>query len=165
VQADAGLALPDYTSSERTFQLLSQVVGRVGRSHHPTDVIVQSYQPSHPAVVDGLSQDYANFYERTLALRKHTNFPPFTYLLKLTCVYKTEAAAIRNAQKLAAELKAVLPATVELLGPTPAFYERAAGTYRWQLVLKSPKRADLQTALQHLPPSHWQYELDPISLL
>lgn len=165
IQADAGLALPDYTSSERTFQLLSQVIGRVGRSHHPTDVIVQSYQPSHAAVIDGLSQDYPNFYERTLTLRKHTNFPPFTYLLKLVCVYKTESTAIRNAQKLASELKEALPKTVEILGPTPAFYERVASTYRWQLVLKSAKRADLQTALNYIPKTHWQYELDPLSLL
>lgn len=165
VQADAGLALPDYTAAERTFQLLSQVIGRVGRSHHATDVVVQSYQPNHPAVIDGLSQDYANFYERTLKLRKHTNFPPFCHLLKLTCVYKTEAAAIKNAKGFAATLRAELPATVEILGPTPAFYERAAGTYRWQLVLKSAKRSNLQSALQLLPPSHWQYELDPLSLL
>jgi primosomal protein N' (replication factor Y) len=165
IQADSGLALPDYTASERTFQLLSQVVGRVGRSNHPTDVVVQSYQPNHPAVIDGLSQDYASFYARTLALRQHTHFPPFCFLLKLTCLYKTEAAAIKNAQKLALTLKNALPQRVEILGPTPAFYERAAGTYRWQLVLKSSKRVDLQAALQHLPPTHWQYELDPLSLL
>ncbi len=165
IQADAGLALPDYTAAERTFQLLSQVIGRVGRSHHPTDVIVQSYQPNHPAVIDGLSQDYTNFYERTLRLRKHISFPPFCYLLKLTCVYKTEAAAIKNAKNVATIMKKELPALVEIFGPTPAFYERAAGTYRWQLVLKSTKRSELQSALQFLPSSHWQYELDPLSLL
>ena len=164
VQADAGLALPDFSAPERTFQLLAQVVGRVGRSHHPTEVIVQSYQPSHPAVVDGVAQDYAEFYERTLKLRQITNFPPFTFLLKLTCVYKTEKAAIANAQKLAETLRRETT-NVEILGPTPAFYERAAGTYRWQLVLKSKTRADLLAVLAHLPPKNWQFELDPISLL
>lgn len=164
VQADAGLSLPDFSAPERTFQLLAQVVGRVGRSHHPTEVIVQSYQPSHPAVVDGVAQDYAEFYERTLKLRQITNFPPFTFLLKLTCVYKTEKAAIANAQKLAETLRRETTG-IEILGPTPAFYERAAGTYRWQLVLKSKTRADLLAALAHLPPKNWQFELDPISLL
>jgi primosomal protein N' (replication factor Y) len=164
IQADAGLSLPDYGSSERTFQLLAQVVGRVGRSHHPTSVIVQSYQPTHPAVVSGLAQDYAGFYETALTERKRGGFPPFSYLLKLTCVYKTEAAAIRNAQKLAAELRRQLP-DVQVLGPTPAFYERQRDTYRWQLVLKSPKRARLCAALEHLPPANWQFELDPVSLL
>lgn len=165
VQADAGLSLPDFGASERTFQLLAQVVGRVGRSHHPTQVIVQSYQPTHPAVVDGLAQNYSQFYATTLAERQRANFPPFSYLLKLTCIYKTEAAAIKNAQALAHTLKSKLPADVQLLGPTPSFYERQRDTYRWQIVLRSPQRPHLQAALDLLPPTHWQYELDPMSLL
>lgn len=165
IQADAGLSLPDYSSSERTFQLLAQVVGRVGRSHHPTSVVVQSYQPDHPAVVDGLAQNYEHFYKSALKERQAGMFPPFTYLLKLTCIYKTESAAIKNAQKLAAELRTALPAEVQILGPTPAFYERQHDTYRWQLICKSPKRAHLLAALKNLPPTHWQFELDPVSLL
>lgn len=165
VQADSGLSLPDFGASERTFQLLAQVIGRVGRSHHATNVIVQSYQPTHPAVVDGLAQDYAQFYSAALLERQKGHFPPFSYLLKLTCVYKTEAAAIKNAQKLAITLRAAIPPDVRLLGPTPAFYERQHDTYRWQLVLRSSSRAALVDSLAHLPPTHWQYELDPISLL
>jgi primosomal protein N' (replication factor Y) len=165
VQADSGLSLPDFGASERTFQLLAQVVGRVGRSHHPTTVIVQSYQPTHQAVVDGLNQHYAHFYDATIVERKRALFPPFTYLLKLTCIYKTEAAAVKNAQKLAAELRVKLGSSVQILGPTPAFYERQRDTYRWQLILKSPQRSDLVDALQYIPPTHWQSELDPMSLL
>jgi primosomal protein N' (replication factor Y) (superfamily II helicase) len=165
VQADAGLSLPDYTSPERTFQLLAQVVGRVGRQAHETNVIVQSYQPTHPAITLGLAQDYAGFYELAVQQRKRSQFPPFRYLLKLQCSYKTEAAAIRNARSFAEQLKRSLPADVQLLGPTPAFYERAGGQYRWQLVLKSPKRSYLTDAVALLPPKNWQFELDPISLL
>lgn len=165
VQADSGLSLPDFASAERTFQLLAQVVGRVGRSHHPTTVVVQSYQPSHPAIQNGLTQNYADFYTRTIAQRRATAFPPFVHLLKLTCRYKTEASAIRNAQKLAAVLRRVASPHITILGPTPAFYERMHDTYRWQLVIKSPHRADLVALLDHVPPTHWQAELDPISLL
>lgn len=165
VQADAGLSLPDYTSAERTFQLLAQVVGRVGRTNVETNVVVQSYQPTHPAITLGLAQDYAGFYELALQQRGRGHFPPFTYLLKLQCSYKTEAAAIRNAKLFADKLRSVIPSDVRILGPTPSFYERAGGMYRWQLVLKSPKRAYLTDALKHLPPKNWQYELDPISLL
>lgn len=165
VQADAGLSLPDYSASERTFQLLAQVIGRVGRSHHPTNVIVQSYQPNHPAVVSGLAQDYDTFYRSTLSERKRGLFPPFTHLLKLTCIYKTEATTIKNSKKLAAQLRTQLSPDVQILGPTPAFYERQHDTYRWQLLLKSPERRLLVDALQHIPPTHWQAELDPISLL
>ncbi len=165
VQADAGLSLPDYMAPERTFQLLSQVIGRVGRTHHQTNVIVQSYQPTHPAVTDGLQQNYQEFYTRTIALRRQTNFPPFRFLLKLTCIYKTEKAAIKNAQAVAKILTNHLPSNAEILGPTPAFYERQRDTYRWQLVVKSSSRADLLKLLQYVPRQHWQYELDPLSLL
>lgn len=165
VQADAGLALPDYVASERTFQLLAQVVGRVGRSHHPTSVVVQSYQPTHDAVIDGLHQDYAHFYDTTIAERRRAHFPPFVFLLQLTCVYKTEAAAIRQARALAATLRQKAAPHVEILGPTPAFYERQRDTYRWQLVVKSTKRGDLIDLLQDVPQAHWQFELDPTSLL
>lgn len=164
IQADAGLSLPDYTSPERTFQLLSQVIGRVGRSSHETDVIVQSYQPNHPAVQDGIMQNYDEFYRRTLTVLRASNFPPFTYLLKLTCTYKTEAAAIRNAKSVAAAISQQYP-DIEILGPTPAFYERTRDNYRWQLVLKSSKRQTLVDCLELLPTSHWQFELDPMSLL
>lgn len=165
VQADAGLSLPDFGAEERTFQLLAQVIGRVGRSHHPTSVVVQSYQPTHPAVVDGLKQDYEHFYNATLITRQRGHFPPFCYLLKLTCIYKTEAAAIKNAKKLAEELKTKSGSDIQILGPTPAFYERTRDTYRWQLVIKSPKRSALIDLLRHVPSTHWQAELDPTSLL
>ncbi|MBP7760724.1 primosomal protein N' [Candidatus Saccharibacteria bacterium] len=165
VQADAGLALPDYLSSERTFQLLAQVTGRVGRNEHPSTVVVQSYQPAHPAVHYGITSDYASFYDMTVAERKRSHFPPFTHLLKLVCIYKTESTAIRNAQNLARDLRRSVPARVELLGPTPAFYERIRDTYRWQLVVKSPIRDDLVAIVQQLPAQHWQFELDPASLL
>lgn len=165
IQADSGLALPDYASAERAFQLLAQVVGRVGRDERDTTVIVQSYQPTHPVIQLGLKQDYEGFYEFALKERQKGGFPPFRYLLQLTDVYKTEAAAIRNAKTLAHELRQKLPKGVEVLGPTPAFYERQHDTYRWQLTLKSTKRNDLIQALEHLPATHWQADLDPTSLL
>lgn len=165
IQADAGLSLPDYSSAERTFQLLAQVVGRVGRNEHATSVIIQSFQPTHPAITDGLSQNYLSFYEDTIQERRRANFPPFSFLLRLTCVYKTEVAAIKNARILANKLKGTAPKGVEVLGPTPAFYERQRDTYRWQLVVKSKRRKDLTAIVEQLPPTHWQFEIDPISLL
>jgi len=165
IQADSGLVLPDYAASERAFQLLAQVVGRVGRDERDTNVIVQSYQPTHPVIQFGLTQNYAEFYNYALKERQKGGFPPFRYLLQLTNVYKTEAAAIRNAKALALELRKKLPQGVEVLGPTPAFYERQHDTYRWQLTLKSPKRETLVQALELVPPTHWQADLDPSSLL
>lgn len=165
IQADSGLALPDYTSAERAFQLLAQVVGRVGRDERDTQTIVQSYQPTHPVVQFGLKQDYEGFYEYALKERQKGGFPPFRFLLQLTDVYKTEASAVKAAKQLSATLKRSLPAGIEVLGPTPAFYERQHDTYRWQLVLKSPKREALAEVIKYVPPTHWQYDLDPSSLL
>lgn len=165
VQADAGLSLPDYGASERTFQLLAQAVGRVGRDSKDSGVIIQSYQPNNPAVELGVKQNYDDFCKLTLAERRRANFPPYCHLLKLVCVYRTEAAAIRNARQLATKLRQELPNSVEILGPTPTFYERQHDTYRWQLVLKSSRRQELSKALKHLPSKGWQFELDPSSLL
>jgi len=165
IQADSGLSMPDYAASERAFQLLAQVIGRVGRDEHASEVVVQTYQPTHPAITFGLTQDYESFYTYALEIRKKGYFPPYTYLLKLTTIYKTEQAAVRSAKNLTAELKKVLNPDVRLLGPTPAFYERQHDTYRWQLVLKSPRREYLIDALTHVPTTHWQSELDPQSLL
>lgn len=164
VQADAGLSLPDYSSSERTFQLLAQVIGRVGRSSRRANVIIQSYQPTNPAVQYGIEQNYEMFYQETLALRKRSNFPPFTYLLKLTCTYKTEAAAIRNSKALADLIRSRYP-NISVLGPTPAFYERQRDTYRWQITIKSAKRAQLLAIIGEVPGQYWQYDIDPMNLL
>lgn len=165
IQADSGLSLPDYASAERTFQLLAQVIGRVGRNKHASEVIVQSYQPTHPVVQFGLRQDYESLYSYILEQRRQSYFPPFTYLLKLTTIYKTEQAAIRSAQAMAKELRQKIHPDVHILGPTPAFYERTRDSFRWQLILKSPKREYLTAALEHIPTTHWQSELDPTSLL
>jgi primosomal protein N' (replication factor Y) len=165
IQADAGLSLPDYSSSERTFQLIAQAVGRVGRNDQDTTVVVQSYQPTHPAIVSGTMQDYATFYDHTLKERKRGAFPPYRFLLKLTCSYKTEATAIRHATTLAKTIREHVSTSVVILGPAPAFYERQRDSYRWQLVIKSPTRQALLDVLRYMPPTHWQADIDPTSLL
>lgn len=163
IQADNGLHLPDYQAEERVFQLLYQVAGRVGRGKYTGKVIVQTFLPDHPTINLALSRDYSSFYERQLRERQVGQFPPFTYLLKLTTSYKTEAGAIRAAQKMAAQLRSFGP-ELTILGPTPAFYERLYGNYRWQLLLKSKKRALLATIASQVPQG-WQIDLDPANLL
>lgn len=166
IQADAGLALPDFTSHERTFQLITQVVGRVGRNDTPARVVVQTYQPTHPAVLHGINQDYTGFYTSEIAERRRYHFPPFSYLLKCIGTYKTEAAAVANARKLAHALRSQLASSERLLGPTPAFYEKQAGAYRWQITVHSPHRSHLIELVHTLPSGgHWQFEIDPVSLL
>lgn len=165
IQADAGLSIPDFNSSERAFQLLSQVIGRVGRNDMQTHVIVQSYQPKHPSIAFGLNQDYEGFYRYEIKQRQATLFPPFVFLLKLTCTYKTEASAAKNTKLLAIKIKQSFGEGVVVFGPAPAFYERLHNTYRWQLIIKSSKRESLINIINLVPKTHWQYELDPYSLI
>lgn len=165
IQADAGLSLPDYMASERTFQLLAQVVGRVGRNHHESSVIVQSYQPQHIAVTAGIAQDYQTLYQETIMDRQRSNFPPFCYLARFMCTYKTEAAAVKNSRALLKTLRSHASSDITFFGPAPAFYEKQHGTYRWHIIAKSPSRSSLGAIVKYLPSSHWQFELDPLNLL
>lgn len=161
VQADAGLSLPDFNSSERNFQLLSQVVGRVGRHEADTNVVIQTYQPDAPSIKLGINQDYDGFYNFEIKNREVQNYPPFVHLLRLICVYKTEKSAVANAQKAAMKIREEFSGKVQIFGPTPAFYERVGDTYRWQIVIKSKKRAHLtQIAQQFQTQAHWRADLD-----
>ena len=166
VQADAGLSLPDFSSSERTFQLIAQTAGRVGRSVNETHAIIQTYQPNSSAVIYGAAQNYAEFYDQEIKLRQHGHFPPFTHLLKLTCVYKTEKSAIAAAQKLTREIRSQFNnENIKILGPAPAFYERIRDTYRWQIIVRSANRQVLQKIAKVVPSTKWHMELDPRSLI
>lgn len=165
VQADSGLTLPDYNSNERIFQLITQVIGRVGRNKQKTQVVVQAYNTSHTSILYALTQNYEQFYIDTLSERKRTKFPPYSHLLKITCAYKTEISAIKNAQELVKDIKKKMNRDITILGPAPAFYERQYGKYHWQIILKSPKREYLIDILKQIPKKNWQFDLDPSSLL
>lgn len=163
IQADVGLSLPDFTANERTFQLLTQVIGRVGRNQNQTRVIVQTYQPDNPSIKLALAQNYTDFYQREIDLRRKNNYPPFCFLLKLTVAYKTEAVAIKHARALAAQLRRQF-ADIEIIGPSPSFYEKRGTKFYWQIIVKSTKRPSLQQIVAELPPN-WQFDLDAVSLL
>jgi primosomal protein N' (replication factor Y) len=164
IQADGGLNLPDFQSEERVFQLIHQVVGRVGRDKHASQVIVQTYQPDHPSIKFGISQDYEGFYKYDIVRRHSNRFPPFSYLLKLTCVYGTEQGAVKASKQLAENLREKFK-QIEVLGPAPAFYERLGGTYRWQLIIKASSRDILLRIASEIPASKWQVDIDPANLL
>ncbi|MBQ9029403.1 primosomal protein N' [Candidatus Saccharibacteria bacterium] len=164
-QADAGLNLPDFAAEEHTFELLTQVIGRVGRGHLDTaEVFIQTYQPEHPAIVYATKADYLSFYQHLLAVRRTAKLPPFTYLAKLSLTYKTEAVVLKNIKSLHKDLKAIKGLSVST--PTPAFHERSTKGYTWQLVLKSPSRKMLLSALSSLKKSpNLRITVDPPTLL
>ncbi|MDR0980150.1 MAG: primosomal protein N' [Candidatus Nomurabacteria bacterium] len=163
VQADNGLAMPDFAAEERVFQLLCQVVGRVGRNEKLSRIFIQTYQPDNAVIKFGTTANYLAAYDYLLANRKKAHFPPFCFLLKITTVQKTESTAIKKAREIRTQILKMFP-DVLISQPTPAFYERGADTYRWQIILKSQHRARLLEVVKTLPPEV-RFELDPPSLL
>jgi primosomal protein N' (replication factor Y) (superfamily II helicase) len=164
VQADSGLHMPDYISAERVFQLLYQVVGRVGRNQQSTSVVIQAFRVDHPSIQLGIEQQYEQFYKTELSNRKKQLFPPYVYLLKITCVYKTERTAIQNSRSFAKHISSQY-GDISVAGPAPAFYEKVADKYRWQLIVKSKSRQTLLSIIDNIPTKNWYFDIDPISLL
>lgn len=166
VQAESGLSMPDFRSSERTFQLITQVIGRVGRGHSHGKVIIQSFAPDHPAVKMASEEDYEGFYKKELEERRASLNPPFRYQLQLTGRYPTEASAFKAAQALVSEIKSKLKAPLpQIVGPTPAFRERVGNKYQYQIIIKSTNRNQLLNIIQDHLPTNWTFDIDPLSLL
>jgi primosomal protein N' (replication factor Y) (superfamily II helicase) len=163
ISAESSLTLPDYTAEERTFQLLYQVIGRVGRGHSKGQVVVQTYEPDSIVIQTAVTRDYQTFFEHSLAERQAFRFPPFSYLMKLVIRRATVAGANTASERLLGQLQAAGLA-VEIIGPTPAFYARRGRNFYYQLVAKSKDR-DLLLELAKIVPSDWQIDLDPADLL
>ncbi|MGC8633914.1 MAG: replication restart helicase PriA [Candidatus Limnocylindrales bacterium] len=161
VSADVAMNLPDLRASERTYQLLAQAVGRVGRVDRPGRAIIQTYQPDHPAVVAARTGEPERFYRAELESRRQLGLPPFGRLAKLTVSLADRAAAEAEAEREAARLRS-RDASVEVLGPVPAYVPRRAGRWRFHLVLRGPDPVRILD--DQLGPA-WSVDVDPESLL
>ncbi|HEV2403329.1 MAG TPA: primosomal protein N' [Candidatus Saccharimonadales bacterium] len=163
INADTSLYFPDFSANERTYQLLSQVVGRVGRGHRQSQAIIQTYNPGSPALQSVLSNDWESFYNNETQERSRFLFPPFCHLLQLSC----RRASMRSSQSTADRLIKHLSKQgyrIILEGPTPCFHEKIDNKYQWQIVVKSKQRPELLKVINALP-SGWTYNIDPINLL
>ena len=165
VQADANLNLPDYAAEERTFQLITQVIGRVGRGHTDINhVFLQTFQPEHPVILAAKSLDYAKFADYLLKKRQISHLPPFFYLLRIAIVKKTEDLTIKKIMELHRALKK-LP-DVYLSAPTPSFHEYTPSGYSWQIIVKAKKRDSLTHLIESLNQyPEIRFAIDPPSLI
>jgi primosomal protein N' (replication factor Y) len=161
--ADTGLFFPDFSAQERTYQLLRQVLGRIGRGHRDGHAIVQTYAPDSPLLGSVLTKNWETFYNKELAERRRFTFPPFCYLLHLGCKRASSNAAQNAADAFALQIRRQFPRVV-VEGPSPSFHEKIQGKYNWQLVVKARRRDDL-LAIIHALPSGWSYDIDPMNLL
>lgn len=172
IQADAGLSLPDFSSEERTFQLITQVIGRAKRGHQNSNIFIQSFQPDHPIISLASQSDYASFYNYLVQKRQQSKLPPYSFLLKLSVTYKTETATVKNIRTLykkviqTAKQLQIPENRIVVSPPMPAFHERTSTGYTWQLVAKAKSRQNLLDIFDHLPKNNYlHYDFDPISLL
>lgn len=165
IQADANLNLPDYAAEERTFQLITQVIGRVGRGHNDVNhVFLQTFQPEHPVILAAKSLDYAKFADYLLKKRQLSHLPPFFYLLRISIVKKTEDLAIKKIMSLHRTLKKF--PDVYLSAPTPSFHEYTPSGYSWQIIVKAKKRDSLTHLIQSLDQyPEIRFAIDPPSLI
>lgn len=166
ISADTGLHMPDFRSPERSFQLLTQVAGRAGRSTLPSNVIVQTYTPDHYAIQAARYHDYHRFYEQEMAFRRSARYPPFARLVRFVYTSEQEWQCKESAQNLRAILERAISqegtAGAEVIGPAPCFVARVKDRYYWQVIVRS--LGDPHPLLDYVP-SGWSVDVDPVDLL
>lgn len=173
ISADFILTLPDFRSSERTFQLITQCAGRAGRGLISGKVIVQSFFPEHHAVLMASKHDYDNFYFSEIKYRKATNYPPITALGKIEIKDNTEEKSYELSLKVKEFLYDKFSKEARILGPSPSPISKIEGKYRFQLIIKAPSRTKLNSILSEFFNSQFSdliyrkilLEVDPASLL
>ncbi|MFC2064582.1 primosomal protein N' [Chloroflexota bacterium] len=166
ILADVGLNLPDPFSAERTFQVLTQVAGRTGRSEKGGKVILQTFQPEHYSIQAAANHDYKKFYDKEIAERNRLGYPPFNRLIRMEFKHldneKAKSSTGSMVDYLQSRIKSSGKTTTEVLGPLPCFYRKINNKYRWQVIIRGPDPITL------LPTSFlegWKVEVDPTNLL
>lgn len=164
INIDGNLNIPDPRAGERTFQLLSQVAGRTGRGVQGGCVILQTFSPTHYAVVAAAHHDYISFYQQELSYRKMLRQPPFSKLMTLTYSNKNLALCRRETAKLKQEIINHIAKNgitdLSIIGPAPAFIKRRRGLFRWQITLRGYR---LQSLVESITlPRGWIIDMDPL---
>lgn len=166
VLADVGLNLPDYSAGERTFQVLTQVAGRAGRSPLGGEVILQTFQPEHYVIQTAAGHNYREFYHQELDYRQELGYPPTKRLVRLEFRHTDADQAEHSAHKLASQVRRWIKEgghrSTEMVGPVPCFYAQLGGLYRWQIVLRGPNPSSM---LRGRTIRDWRIEVNPPSLL
>ncbi|HGS8748539.1 TPA: primosomal protein N' [Enterococcus faecalis] len=150
LNADTALNLPDFRSSERTFQLLTQVSGRAGRAEKPGEVIIQSFNPEHYAIQLAKAQDYEDFYTKEMYIRHRGDYPPYYFTVQITASHPEENEAAKQMFQIATKLKQGLSPQAILLEPTPNAIMRVNNRYFYQVIIKYKQEPMLQPLLKEI---------------
>ena len=149
INADTSLNIPDFRSSEYTFQLLSQVSGRSGRGEKEGSVIIQTFNKDHYAINLASKHDYIHFYEQEMKIRHELNYPPYYYLTVVKILSDNYEEARNESSKIKDYLVKNLTNTT-VLGPTVGSILKVNNIYRFQIILKYKKENDLYPCLRNL---------------
>lgn len=140
ISADQLLNMPDFRSRERAFQLLTQVAGRAGRAQKPGEVVVQTYSPEDPAIIQASKHDYRNFFWEEIAYRKERKYPPFAHIIRVLLFHEKEENVIKAAHELAGFIRFsqddLKVEDYNILGPAPAVMSKLKNKFRWQVSVK-----------------------------
>lgn len=165
LNADTMLNLPDFRSSERTYQLLTQVAGRAGRHEKEGQVIIQTYNPEHYAIKDVQQNDYLAFYRQEMKYRKLGKYPPYFFLINFTISHQEMKKVLEASKHIHQILLQHLSDKALVLGPSPAALTRINNEYRFQILIKYKSEPDLYQALQYLDDYyHEQYMKEKLAL-
>ena len=149
LNADTSLFIPSYKSNENTYDLISQVAGRSGRSEKEGQVIIQTYNPDHFAITLASENNYEEFYREEMKNRLASKYPPYFYITMVTIKSKDYELVSREVNKIKVILDNKLP-DKEIIGPSIAIPFKINNLYRFNILIKYKKELDLKVVLKDL---------------
>ena len=172
ISADVGLGIADFRASERTFQLLTQVVGRAGRGDEPGEAIVQTIYPDHYSIQLARDQNYRAFYDKEIEFRQKMRYPPLISLVNTIVRSRTFGGAMDDASDFVQRLRwRADEAGLRILGPAPAPLGKLRGEYRTQVLIKGTNRRRMRDAVRNALATRPELErrvvvdVDPVSVI
>ena len=158
LSADTMLHLPDFRSSEKTFQLLTQVSGRAGRHQLPGEVVIQTYTPEHYSIELAARQNYDTFFEQEMFIRSQNHYPPYFYIVFITVSHEDLMKTVSITEKISKYLRANLSQNTMILGPVASPLSRINNRYRYQCLIKYKREPQLHHHLRTIL-DHYQQEM------
>ena len=150
VSIDSSLTSPDYRASENTFQLLSQVSGRAGRSESKGEVIIQTFNPDHYAITLAKNHDYIDFYKEEMKIRKMLKYSPYYYMVLVSITSKDYELGFKEANKIGSYIRNNISSDSIVLGPTMANMFKVNNIYHYQIIIKYRKDDSLMKVLKFI---------------
>lgn len=158
LSADTMLYLPDFRSSEKTYQLLTQVSGRAGRHELAGEVIIQSYTPEHYAIILASKQDFDDFFAHEMQIRRQNHYPPYYYITLVTVTHEDLMTVVSVTEKITKYLRSGLSSKAIILGPAASPIPKINNRYRYQCLIKYKREPELNEKLRKII-SHYQQDM------